>query len=187
LSLVFNYYSGNFATRRASNYVSDLILDNVPVYDVGFIFVDGSIALFVFVITLLIYEPKRIPFVAKTLALFIFIRSIFISLTHLAPFPDALLLKHNRLLEKITFGGDLFFSGHTGIPFLMALIFWENKPLRYIFIVISLIFAVTVLLGHLHYSIDVFAAYFITHTIFYLAQKFFKKDYKFIYNNNNKN
>lgn len=184
LSLVFNYYAGHYATTHTSNSVTDIILNNIPVYDVGFIFVDGSLALFIFVVILLIYEPKRIPFVAKSLALFIFIRSISINLTHLAPFPNKAPLDPSRILEKITFGGDLFFSGHTGIPFLLALIFWEEKVLRYIFIAISLIFGASVLLGHLHYSIDVFAAYFITYTIFQMAQKIFKKDYKLLQGEN---
>ena len=84
---------------------------------------------------------------------------------------------NGNFLNKFTFGGDLFFSGHTGLPFLMALIFWNNKYLRYSFFALSFIFAATVLLGHLHYSIDVLAAFFITYTIFHIAIFIFKKDY----------
>jgi membrane-associated phospholipid phosphatase len=60
---------------------------------------------------------------------------------------------------------------------LMAFIFWDSKPLRYIFIGWSVLFALTVLLGHLHYSIDVASAVFITYTIFHLSQIIFKKDF----------
>jgi len=45
----------------------------------------------------------------------------------------------------------------------------------------SLIFGAAVLFGHLHYSIDVFAAFFITYAIFHIAQKFFPKDYKLLH------
>ena len=80
-------------------------------------------------------------------------------------------------------GNDLFFSGHTGLPFLLALIFWENKKLRFLFLGFSVLFAVVVLLGHLHYSIDVFAAYFITYTIFHICKFLFKKDWQLFLQN----
>jgi membrane-associated phospholipid phosphatase len=79
-------------------------------------------------------------------------------------------------LNKLTFGGDLFFSGHTGLPFLMALIFWNHPRLRYTFIAASLIFGTSAILGHYHYSIDVFAAYFITYSIFHIARTMFRSD-----------
>jgi len=52
----------------------------------------------------------------------------------------------------------------------MALLFWKNKIMRYIFIFGALSFGVIVLLGHLHYSIDVLAAFFITYTINHLCE-----------------
>ena len=80
--------------------------------------------------------------------------------------------------KKLTSGGDLFFSSHTGLPFLAALLFWEHKIYRYIFLALSLIFGAVVLLGHLHYSIDVFSAFFITYGIYHISRTFFKKDLK---------
>lgn len=74
-------------------------------------------------------------------------------------------------------GNDLFFSGHTALPFLMALIFWQNVKLRWAFILLSLFFGSAALLGHLHYSIDVFAAFFITYGIFHIALKIFPDEY----------
>ena len=129
-----------------------------------------------FVAWLLIKEPKQIPFVLKAIALFVIIRSIFITLTHLGSPPDNFFANYNGIIRKFTFGGDLFFSGHTGLSFLMALIFWENKYFRNIFIAVSMLFGAAVLFGHLHYSIDVFAAFFITDGIFRIAEKLFAKD-----------
>lgn len=178
LSLGFNYLAGTYASRSASNAVTDILLDHLPIVNVDFVFVEGFAIFLIFVLALLLHEPKRLPFVFKSIALFICIRAIFVSLTHIGPFPLHAAVDNVLIARYINFTGDLFFSGHTGVPYLMALIFWQQKILRWIFIALSLFFAGVVLLGHLHYSIDVFAAFFITFTIYHIAKKFFPKDYK---------
>lgn len=177
ISLVLNFYAGTYATQSASNPVTDIILSNTRAYDLDGMFVYGSIIFFFFIVFVCLYKPEKIPFTAKSLALFIVIRSIFITLTHLGPFPTQVPV-NSDILSKLTFGGDLFFSGHTGMPFLLALIFWEDKWTRYVFIAFSLMFAVVVLLSHMHYSIDVLSAFFITYTIFNIAKFLFKKDHR---------
>jgi hypothetical protein len=178
LSLVLNFYAGNYATKEVSNSVTDLVLSNIPVFDVDAIFVYGAIALWAFVIAIFFYRPRVIPFTLKSISLFIVIRAIFVTLTHIGTFPDQIVINPNNAIRYFTFGGDLFFSGHTGLPFLLSLIFWNNKKLRYTFLATSLMFGTIVLLGHLHYSIDVLSAFFITYTIYILAEKFFKQDKK---------
>lgn len=178
MSLIINYHAGIYATINQSNYVTDVILSNIRVYDVGHIFTYGAVLFWLFIIFLFLKEPKRIPFILKSIALFVIIRAVFISLTHLGPFPTQLPLESD-IIAKFSFGGDLFFSGHTGLPFLMALIFWENKILRVLFFVSAVFFGIVVLMAHLHYSIDVLSAFFITYSIFKIAQKIFKKDQAF--------
>ncbi len=175
-SFFINFYAGSYATKSASNSVTDIVLSNIRVYDVDAIFVYGPIIFWVFIAIFLLVEPRRIPFTLKSIALFTIIRAIFISLTHIGPFPTALIIDPNKIMEKFAFGGDLFFSGHTGLPFLMALVFWNIKPLRLIFLFLSVMFGVVVLLGHIHYSIDVLSAFFITYTIFHICNYLFKKD-----------
>lgn len=177
IAFVVNYFAGVFATNSVSSSVTDIILDNTRVWDVTFIFVNGAVIFWAFIAILLIIWPQKIPFTLKSVALFTVIRSIFITLTHLAPFPSRLMLPTENLIDMFTFGGDLFFSAHTGGPFLMALIFWDHKYIRYVCLVSSIIFGWVVLLGHLHYSIDVFAAFFITYSIYHIARYFFKRDY----------
>jgi hypothetical protein len=63
-------------------------------------------------------------------------------------------------LNSIFYGGDLFFSGHTGLPFLAALAFWHIPTLRIFYLASTWYFGTVVLLGHYHYSIDVLAALF---------------------------
>ncbi len=184
-SLFINYCANVYVAFSASAAVSDIMLDHLPVFNVDFIFFEGFILFLIFVIFLLIREPHKMLFAIKSIAVFIFTRAIFISLTHIAQPPDRSFLDLGKIIEGVTSGNDLFFSSHTGLPFLMALIFWENKKIRFIFILASLVFGASVLLGHLHYSIDVFAAFFITYGIFRLAQILFPKDYKLIFSDKN--
>ena len=141
------------------------------------LFVYGAIALIVFVGILCVTHPKRIPLTLYSLALFYFIRGGFVSLTHIGPFPEHTPIHFTTNIgiyfSKMFFGDDLFFSGHTGAPFLMALVYWRQKFLRYVFLAWSAFFAIVVLLGHIHYSIDVAAAFFITYSIFQLVVYFF--------------
>ncbi len=176
-SLIINYYAATYAAIRASNSVTDIILDNVPTVNTELIFVNGIFIFIGIVAWLLIKEPKRIPFALKSIALFVFIRSIFITLTHLAPSPDHAIILSTSYINYFTLTSDLFFSGHTGLPYLMALMFWKNRQLRIAFITASLLFGAAVLRGHLHYSIDVFAAFFITYGIFQMSKEFFSKDW----------
>ncbi len=180
VSLSVNYIAATYATLNVSNSVKDILLDNLPVVNVDFIFNEGAfLFLFLFFIAaLLLYEPKRLPFMLKGVALFVVIRSIFVVMTHLGPFPDQITIDPNDWIGVLTSRNDLFFSGHTGLPFLFALAFWDSKNLRLIFLSASFVAATSVILGHLHYTIDVFAAFFITYGIFHIAQKWFAKDYR---------
>lgn len=175
---MINFRAGAYALSVSSNYVEDIILDNIPLVNTDLFFVYGAIFLWLVVGVLLVLRPHYIPFTLKTVSLLIVIRSLFIIMTHLGPYPvRATVIHSSSLIEKFTSGADFFFSGHTAFPFLFALIFWRHKPLRIIFIISSLAFAASVLLGHLHYSIDVFAAFFITYSVFHLSLKLFNEDY----------
>lgn len=177
-SVFATHYASKFAEVHASGYVNDLILSNTQVYNFELVFVEGAIVLSLFVLALCFKFRKTAPFLIKSVSLFIFIRAIFVSLTHIGPFPTKLVLE-SRALDFITSGNDLFFSGHTGLPFLIALIFWNHLYIRTIFLAGSIVLGATALLSHLHYSIDVFAAFFITYSIYHISIKLFKKDFDF--------
>ncbi len=174
------FFANTYTTERASNSVTDIILDNIPTVNVGFLFSDGVTIFLIVVGCILLYEPRRIPFVLKSSALFVLVRSGFMILTHLAPPLHGSYVDPQDLLYKISSGDDLFFSAHTGLPFLFALIFWEEKYFRYFFLFSSAIGATIVLLGHLHYSIDVFSALFISFGIFHIAKRFFPADHRLV-------
>lgn len=175
IALFVNFYAGIYATSRASNSVTDIILSNIRNFDVDGLFVYGALVLVALIGMLCLWMPNKIPFILKSISLFVIVRSLFIMLTHIGPFPTQIPIA-NDIISKFSFAGDLFFSGHTGLPYLMALIFWDEKYLRYLFLLISISFGIIVLLGHLHYSIDVLGAFFITYTIYHMSELFFKKD-----------
>lgn len=173
LASVINYFAGLYATLHASAPVSDLILSNVRRIDTSFFHALGLDAINIFVASLVFIFPRRAPFLLKSLAFLVVVRAAFINMTYLGIYPDAVPLTGSLM----TFGGDLFFSGHVGIMFLVALIFWDIFLLRYFFLLLAVFFGSSALLGHFHYSIDVFAAPFIGYGIFKLSEKFFKRDF----------
>jgi hypothetical protein len=177
-SVYVTHFASKYANIKASNHVEDIILSNTRVYDFEFLFVQGAIMFSIFVFVLCFRFRTTAPFLIKSVSLFFIIRAMFVSLTHIGSYPLKLELE-SGLLNFITSGNDLFFSGHTGFPFLMALIFWDHLYLRTFFLISSVVFGVVVLLSHLHYSIDVFAAFFITYSIYHIAIKMFHRDYDF--------
>jgi len=188
VSFVVQAIASSYVTRSMSGSVADIVLSNIPVYNVGGIFVWGTVALLVIGVLVSLRTIRYVPFAVKSVAIFSLIRSFFVSLTHISPFPTRLLIDSRFFSDTFVFNGifngnDLFFSGHTGLPFLLALMFWDNKKLRYIFLGFSITFAVVVLLGHLHYTIDVLAAYFITYTIFHICKYLFKRDWQMFQGN----
>lgn len=176
-SMFINFYAGIYATERASNSVTDIILSNLRTFDVDLLFIYGGFFIFLVIFLLCLIEPKKIPFIIKSISFFVLTRSIFVSLTHIAPFPSQISIASTNFLNHFIFSGDLFFSGHTGLPFLMALIYWREEYIRYFFLALSIFFGFVVLMGHLHYSIDVLSAFYITYSVYKLNQYLFKKDY----------
>ena len=181
-SLVAQFFINGYVTSASSSPVTDIILSNTRVYDVDGIFVWGAVLLAFIAVFVGLKRINCLPFGLKSVAVFVLIRSVFVSLTHIGPFPTHVLISstffNREAFDGIFTGNDLFFSGHTGLPFLLALMFWDDKMLRYIFLGFSFILGTAVLLGHLHYSIDVLSAFFITYAIFDICKFFFKKDWQ---------
>ncbi len=186
VSIFLTYFARVYANGHTSYVATDLLLDNLPVIDVSIFFFQGAFIFILTLIAILMYEPKRIPFTLEATAVFFSIRSFFMIMTHLsAPSVEYYnYIQHEHHVKEVLFtltsGNDMFFAGHSGYPFLLAIIFWEISYLRYLFLFCSLLGAVIVILGHLHYSIDVFASFFIAFGVYEISKFFFKKEYNLL-------
>lgn len=110
--------------------------------------------------------PERLLLALQCYGLMVIFRSIAM---YLSPFeapltllplndPFVQLFGEGNILEK-----DLFFSGHTATLFLLFLIM-KKRILKIFFLTCTLLVGVSVILQHVHYSIDVFAAPFFSYT-----------------------
>ena len=178
ISLTFFAAAGDYLTDHGGSYTTapDLILNNFGPYNLGFIFV----WLFVSVIVLfflypLIFHPEEIHYFVSMFSFLLIVRSVFVMFTHLKVPSDAIQVTFPWVLQFLNFQNDLFFSGHVGVSFLGFLILREHhKKLSYFMLASSIILSVVVLLMHVHYSIDVFSAFFITYGVYKIGKKFVK-------------
>ncbi len=169
-SMVLNFYAISFATTHASNSVTDIVLSNTPIFDMDGFFVYGTLIVAIVSVGIILTHPKYLPFSLYAIALFWIVRSCFVMMTHVAPFEASYATDFGPAISHAFFGKDQFFSAHTGMPLVGALAFWRKPLYRNFFLLSSLYFAVVVLLGHLHYTIDVFSAFFITYGIVEMAK-----------------
>ncbi len=179
ISSILYFLSGRYVSKIDAISTTDLILDNIPTVNLTFVYVWGFLAVIaVLVIYPLLFKPKMFSSVIGQFSLIILLRSIFITLTHLNPPTEQLLLKTPMLFMYLDFPNSLFFSGHTAIPFLGFLIYKKEKIGKF-FLFMTVVLMTTVLLMHVHYSIDVFAALFITYGAYKIGENIFnKKRYK---------
>ena len=180
LSLVFQYYAGSYSAHVATQYVGDLLLDHLPIVNLNFIIVEGALWAVFFSAVLVLAKPNYIIFSLKAVSVFLAIRAVFVAVTHLGIYPGQIVPgpgPFDQFYVALGLQTGYFFSAHTGMPFLMALIFWEEKIWRYVYLAASAIFGISVLLAHVHYSIDVLAAPLMTYSIFKFAEYMFKEDF----------
>lgn len=160
----------------------DLLLSLLPRVDLRFLFVWGFAAFWAWAIAIAaLRETRRVAHIAWLYALLVVVRSLFIILTPMRAPDGSLWVGGDPLFDAVgrylTFGNDLFFSSHTAMPFLGFLVYTDRWA-RLVFLAFSVVLAATVLLTRLHYSIDVFAAYFITYAVYRFEYRWLRRPYR---------
>ncbi|MBM3233363.1 hypothetical protein FJZ18_04325 [Candidatus Pacearchaeota archaeon] len=175
LSIISNKAAGTYADSFISLPAPDIILDSIGPYDVTFLYVwFFLLVMYSLFLYPLIFTPGRFYYACGLIAFFTIVRSIFISLTHLYAPAQAISPVFPPTFSTIAYTNDLFFSGHTGLPFLGFLMF-KNHWAKEFFLFSSIVLGASTLLMHQHYSIDVFAAFFITYGIYVMGNSIYKK------------
>jgi len=180
LSLFVTLILASFNDKVQYVSVGDFILDRLPTYDLSILFDFGVYILPMLVFLYAVFfESETLPFALKTYGLLYLIRACFMVLTHIGPpvgfFYADILASNIDPFKTFVFKNDLFFSGHTAVPFLAYLLFKKYKTFSILMIVTTIVMAATVLGMHVHYSIDVFAALFITYGIYALSNRIFNQ------------
>jgi hypothetical protein len=175
IATILTYLTGIYVSGVRGVAVPDLILDHIPAIDLSPLFVFGEITIIAAIFLYpLFFNVKDFHKAVSQLSLLILVRAIFICFTHLQAPLDAISPGYPWPFTILDFRNDLFFSGHTAAPFLGFLIFKSNR-VRWIFLGASIIMGITVLLMHVHYSIDVLSAFFITYGTYKIGEWFFKR------------
>lgn len=176
IALILNNFAGEYVDEKAKvSAVSDLILDHLPVINLSFIFIWGyTLVIAIGLFYVLFFNVKDLHKAISQFSLLVLIRSFFISLTHLSAPVNAIIIKMPHIYNVLVFHNDQFFSGHVAIAFLGFLLFRKEK-IGIFFLIATFVMALTVLLMHVHYSIDVFAAVFITYGSFKIGEYMFKR------------
>jgi len=162
----------DFVEHRQGVVLLDPILETFrPVNLTWLIFALIYVSLLI-TVALIIKYPQKLLFAIQVYALLLLFRMSAMYLLPLNP-PMRMIMLNDPFIQFFGSGSiltkDLFFSGHTASLFFFFLI-TDRKPLKYVLLALTVVVAVALLLQHVHYSIDVFAAPFFTYTAYRLIK-----------------
>ena len=155
-----------FVEERAGSVLTDPVLNLFSPIDLTWL---TFALIYLSLVTALIEflkKPKLLLLALQCYGLMVVFRAIAMYLLPLeAPItllplndPFVQLFGEGNILKK-----DLFFSGHTATLFLLFLLI-EKRFLKILFLIFTLLVGTSVILQHVHYSIDVFVAPFFAYT-----------------------
>jgi membrane-associated phospholipid phosphatase len=151
--------------------LSDLILDNLPFYNVSLIY---DISCLIPIVLVLIYfvhkkDYNRIPFFLLLTGIFYIVRGIFIVLT---PFGNPPMFNGSDPLFHgfSNYEIGVYPSGHTGNVFLMFLLV-KDKSYKWLIAVCLIVVIISLFLARGHYSIDILSGLFFSYAIRAFGEK----------------
>lgn len=164
----------HYIEKREGATLHDLVLHAIPPADVSvptFLIIWTISGL---VIVRMIQQPSFALLMLSAFTLLCIARMVSIAMVPLDP--PAGLIKLNDPITSLIYGGkdkfmtkDLFFSGHTSNMFIMCLCL-PKKTDKYIAFVATLAVAILVLVQHVHYTIDVLAAFVFTYIVYRVSK-----------------
>jgi membrane-associated phospholipid phosphatase len=129
------------------------------------------IIIYASLITALVYliqNPVQLLKGIQFYAVMVLVRMLSMYIMPLEP-PATMIALKDPFVEFFSSGStltkDLFFSGHTATMLIFYFI-TKNKLLKFFFLFCTVVIAVSVILQHVHYTIDVWAAVFFSFAIY---------------------
>jgi membrane-associated phospholipid phosphatase len=160
--------------RRAGAVLTDPVLSWFTPVDVTWLTFLVIYAGLIFAVIMLIRHPEHLLTALQTYGMVAIVRMAAMYLVPLDPPPEMIELK-DPFVEFFGSGStltrDLFFSGHTSTLFMLALVIPDRRT-KIAYLGCTLVVAVCVILQHVHYSIDVFAALFFSYGSYRVVRQF---------------
>jgi len=124
----------------------------------------------------IVAKRARLPFFLAMVGFWTLVRAVFIALTPVGP-PHDLVRFYGGALSflrgRLFFDSELFFSGHTGLPYLYSLLAGSATLMRRGCLAFSVVMGAGVLLTRNHFPIDVLGAYFVTYSTWVMGRGLF--------------
>jgi len=154
--------------------LNDLVLDRLPLYDLGFYYDLFSFIPIIIVIVYIIHknDHNRIPFILLLSGIIEIIRGIFVVLTPLGN-PPGFLGSGPPFNGFSLYELGVYPSGHAGSVFLLLLMVRSNLYKWLIFVCLMTVI-VMLLLTHAHYSIDILSGLLFAYAVNAFGNKYFK-------------
>ncbi|MDD4972758.1 MAG: phosphatase PAP2-related protein [Bacteriovorax sp.] len=178
IMLIFSKFT-IFVEMRKGIQVNDPVLESFKAIDLTRLIFSMIYGGLLFALASLVSSPYRLMILFEAYALMVLTRIVMMFILPLSP-PIGMILLQDPFVEFFGTGktlvNDLFFSGHTATMFLLLLA--VPKKLKWIFLIITILVAISVLIQKVHYTVDVLVAPYISFTCYHLILKFFYFRYK---------
>ncbi len=175
-TLIFLPYYFSIIEKRNGIVLNDFVLNSLPAKDVSILIFSIIWSLSILMFIKAVQNPSLFVIFVTSFTLLTLSRIITIYFVPLNPPVGLIELKDpisNFFYGNTFITKDLFYSGHTATMFLMYLCF-NNKFLKAIALVATIMVGFLVLLQHVHYTLDVLAAPFSVYIIFRVVKCWLK-------------
>jgi hypothetical protein len=155
--------------------LSDLILDNLPAYDLSLVY-DIFILISIFLVLVYLVQKKdfnSIPMILLLIGIFYIVRGVFIVLT---PFGNPPSFNGSDPLFHgfANYELGVYPSGHAGLLFLLLLLV-KDKVYKLLISFCLIVVIITLFITHGHYSIDILSGIFFAYAIRAYGESHFSK------------